>query len=234
MQGLLQLAGKHPVAELESAAAYGHPSRRLAFARSQAAAAPETSPTRFWKPSLIRPLEAHPPRRCSVPRTGCLSQTNSALVSHQHPQTQTTTHTMNSTPNHPPPTAPLRPDPNPRRALAGSRRQPARPRRVPRTDPPGRTQRTPAAAAGAPHQSRRLPHPQNAWKTSTGSSIPRSTATKSSNWPPAAICGKPRTSCFSGRRASAKPTWPRPSATKPSNRARKSSTARSSTWCATS
>lgn len=39
---------------------------------------------------------------------------------------------------------------------------------------------------------------------------------------------------FLGRPASAKPIWPRPLATKLSSRARKSFTAPSSTWCATS
>ena len=43
-----------------------------------------------------------------------------------------------------------------------------------------------------------------------------------------------KTSCSWGRPGSARPIWPRPWVTRPSSRAKKSSTAPSSTWCATS
>lgn len=36
------------------------------------------------------------------------------------------------------------------------------------------------------------------------------------SWPPASSFGKPRTCCSSARRAWVKPTWPKPSVTKPS------------------
>ena len=49
------------------------------------------------------------------------------------------------------------------------------------------------------------------WKTSTGSSIPRSAANRSLNSLPASICVRPRTFCSSARPASAKRTWPKPS-----------------------
>ena len=54
------------------------------------------------------------------------------------------------------------------RAAAGGRRPPAQPRRVPGTDPAGRTARARRAADRPPRQGRRVPRTARRWRTSTG------------------------------------------------------------------
>ena len=72
------------------------------------------------------------------------------------------------------------------------------------------------------------------WTSSTGRSIRRSRRSRSSIWPHAVSSARPGTCCSWDRRGWASRFLPRPSATRLSSKATSCSTARSSTWSATS
>ena len=130
--------------------------------------------------------------------------------------------------------APVRPAGEPGSAAAGGGRQQPEPRRVPGTDPAGRTGGAVRPPVAAPRQGGPVPRAEDAGRVRL---VVQPVDQEEADLRPGDVPVRPRdaaTCSCSDRRAWAKASWCRPSATRRSRRATRCCTARSSTWSATS